>query len=199
MFLPGRRWEPAPLSQEDLLSIEDVAKILEVSRTIIDSWAKQGLLKPIRDGGSLKFRFEDVRAFAQNYLKASERNFQILIVDDDDLVGISLKNLLEKSGYRARIAPLGLAALDFATQEAFDLILADVRMPGMNGIETLKAIRELRTQFGKPRIPEIIITAYEDEAVRAEAARMGIDDFILKPFDFKDLISAIERHVPHAV
>ena len=187
------------MSQEDLLSLEDLIQILNTSPDAVDFWVEQGILKPVQTGGSPKFRFEDVRALVQKHLAPSERSFRILVVDDDPLVGNSLKNLLEKYGYEAQVLPLGLAALDLASQEAFDLILADVRMPGMNGIETLKAIRALRTQFGKPRVPEIIITAYEDEAVREQAACMGVSDFILKPFEFKDLIAAIERNLQHAV
>jgi len=190
--------EEGELTPEDLLSIEELIQILDVPRSIVESWMGSGVLKPVQTGEPLKFRFEDVRLLAQKYLNASQRNFRILVVEDDPLVGNSLKNLLEKSGYEAQVVPLGLVALDVASGQNFDLILADVRMPGMNGIETLKAIRELRTQFGKRRVPEIIITAYEDEAVREEAARMDISDFILKPFELKDLISVIERHLQHA-
>ena len=190
--------EEGELTPEDLLSIEELIQILDVPRSIVESWMGSGVLKPVQTGEPLKFRFEDVRLLAQKYLNASQRNFRILVVEDDPLVGNSLKNLLEKSGYEAQVVPLGLVALDVASGQNFDLILADVRMPGMNGIETLKAIRELRTKFGKRRVPEIIITAYEDEAVREEAARMDISDFILKPFELKDLISVIERHLQHA-
>ena len=186
------------MSQEDLLSLEDISQILNVSCDTVNSWVEQGILKPVRVGDSFKFRFEDVQALAQERLASSERSFRILIIDDDSLVGNSLKHLLEKSGYEVQVVSIGLAALDVASGADFDLILTDVRMPGMNGIETLKAIRDIRTQFGKPALPEIVITAYEDQEVREQAARMGVSEFILKPFEFNELITAIERNLQHA-
>ncbi len=186
------------MSQEDLLSVEDLTQILDVSPDTIRSWIEQGLLKPVPSSDVVKFRFEDVQALAGKRFASQEYGFRILIIEDDPLVGQSLKVLLQKSGFEATTVPIGLAALDSVVRETFDLILADVRMPGMNGIETLKAIRELRSQFELPRLPEIIITAYEDEEIRQEAARMGISDFILKPFDLKELISVIERNLKHA-
>lgn len=186
------------MSQEDFLSLEDVVQILNVSRDQINSWTEQGILTPVRTGDSVQFRFEDVRAMVQKRLPSSGHSFRILIIDDDSLVSCSLKNLLEKSGYEAQVVPLGLAALDIASGENFDLILADVRMPGMNGIETLKAVREVRAQFGKAQVPEIILTAYEDPEVREEARRLRVREFILKPFEFEELIAAIERNVQHA-
>ena len=88
---------------------------------------------------------------------------------------------------------LGLAALDFIARRAFDLVIADIRMPGMNGLETLKAIRTLRSQFQKPLIPEIVITAYDDSAVKKEASRMGVRAFFLKPFELHEFVAAIEK------
>ncbi len=176
------------------------SQILSVSRDMIGSWIEQGLLKPVPvpAGDSVQFRFEDIQTLAGKRLVLRERTHRILIIEDDSLVGDSLRTLLEKSGFEASVIPLGLAALDSAIRETFDLILADIRMPGMNGLETLKAIRELRNQFGLPQVSEVIVTAYEDEQIRIEAACMGITDFILKPFDFKELLSALERNVKHA-
>lgn len=187
------------MQQEDLLSLEELTQILSIPRDTVAFWIEEGLLKPVPFGDSVRFRFEDVEVLVKKNLVSSERGYHILIIEDDALVGTSLKNFLEKSGYEVTVIPVGLAALDTSMRGSFDLLLTDVRMPGMNGIETVKAVRELRNQFGLPKLPEIIITAYEDEGVREEAARLGIADFILKPFELIDLISAIERNLKHAV
>ncbi len=118
---------------------------------------------------------------------------RILVIDDDPLVGESLRKLLRKLGYEVQIASIGLAALDLASQEPFDLIITDIRIPGMDGLETLKAIRELRKNFKKPPFSEIVITAYEDEKVKEEAKRMGVRAFILKPFEIEELVASVER------
>jgi len=128
-------------------------------------------------------------------MRSSKRKNRILVVEDDVLVGESIKCFLENFGYDAASVSIGLAALDLVSREHFDLIIADIRMPGMNGIETLKAIRDLQHQFNKPPIPEIILTGYADEAVEKESKRMGISDFIMKPFRTDAFLDAIRRNL----
>lgn len=120
---------------------------------------------------------------------------RILVLEDDALVAASLKNLLEKAGFEVQTASIGLAALDLAASAPLDLVIADIRMPGMNGIQALRALRELRRHFGGSPIPEIILTAYDDAAIKKEAERMGIRDFILKPFDFDSFLALIQKRV----
>jgi DNA-binding response OmpR family regulator len=120
---------------------------------------------------------------------------RILVIEDDPMVSQSIRNLLEKEGYNAVVAPVGLAAMDFAADETFVLIISDIRMPGMNGIKTLKAIRELRREFQKPPIPEIILTAYDDAEIRKEALGMGVCEFMLKPFDADELLKTVKKYI----
>ena len=103
--------------------------------------------------------------------------------------------LLAKSGIEAVVVSSGREALDHLSKEAFDLILTDIRMPEMNGIETLKEIRKLRNHFGKPPLPEVILTAYDDPVIRKEAAQMGVREFILTPFELDQFISTIQRNL----
>lgn len=120
---------------------------------------------------------------------------KILVIDDDPLVGESLRRLLEKLGFEGTVAPAGLRALDLVSRIPVDIIVTDIRMPFMNGIETLKAIRGLRKELGLPAIPEIVITAFDEDHVRKEAEKMGIRDFILKPFDMKEFMEALEHYL----
>lgn len=185
------------MDPDDFLSSDDLTQILNISPGTLASWIEQGLLKPIPVDNSVRFHVEDIRTLVANHLASTGRGSRILVIEDDPLVGKSLKILLEKSGFEVTVIPIGVAVLDFAAREPFDLILTDIRMPGMNGIETLKAIRELRSQFGLPQLPEIVISAYQDETIREEALRMGVSDFLLKPFDFEELMSAITRNLKH--
>lgn len=186
------------MDPDDLLSSDDLTQILNIPPDTLASWIEQGLLKPITAGDTVRFHVENIRALAASHLASEGHGSRILVIEDDPLVAKSLKVLLEKSGFEVMVVPVGLAVLDFAAREPFDLILTDIKMPGMNGIETLKAIRELRSQFGLPQLPEIVLTAYEDDKIREETKRMGISDFLLKPFDFNDLMSAIARNLKHA-
>ena len=106
-----------------------------------------------------------------------------------------MKSLLEKNGFDITVASSGQEALGLLGKETFDLILTDVRMPEVNGIENLKAIRAERAKFGKPPLPEIVLTAYDDELIKAEAQKLGVRDFLLKPFDLTDFISTIRKNL----
>ncbi len=120
---------------------------------------------------------------------------RILVIDDDPLVGGSVKTLLQKQGFGVSVASMGLAALDLALREDFDLIISDVRMPGMNGILTLQSINDLRRQFRKPSLPLMILTAYEDKTVRETARKLGVRDFFLKPFELEPFLAAVRQNL----
>ena len=180
--------------EEHLLSIREVIDILNAPRHTIHQWIEKGTLVPVRMAGALRFRPEDIRALFEGEGNGGSRG-RILVIDDDPLVGQSLKHLLETNGYETQVASIGLAALDLASRERFDLIVSDIRMPGMNGIETLKAIRRIRNLSGKPPLPEIVITAYEDGTVKEEVQGLEISEFILKPFEIEELLTALERNL----
>ena len=181
---------------EHLLSVQEVTQILNVPLSTVHAWIKEGTLSPSRVGGELCFHPQDIRAlFEEQESNSSHRKNRILIIDDDPLVGETLRKLLETNGYEAEIASIGLAAMDLASREPYDLIITDIRMPGMNGLETLKAIREILRLSGKPLLPEIVITAFDDGEVRKKTEELKIRDFILKPFEIGELLTAIEKNL----
>jgi DNA-binding NtrC family response regulator len=112
----------------------------------------------------------------------------ILIVDDDPRIPVLLKELLKSEGYESVLATNGMHALELIKQEAFDLIITDLRMPHMNGMELL---REVKTLW--PSIPVIMITAYASDKTAVESAKLGVFDYLAKPFKVEELIAAIDR------
>ncbi len=181
---------------KEFLTLNEATKVLGISSHLITCWVEQGLLGSRQVSGKQRFRHDDLlHVYETETMKTIARSHKILIIEDDILVGETLKNLLNKFGYEVSIASVGLAALDLASRENFALIISDIRMPGMNGIETLKAIRVLRLEFGLPRLPEIIMTAFPEGTTREDADRMGIDDFILKPFSISTFLAAVRKHV----
>jgi len=183
-------------AKEDFLSVRDVSEILSVSRRTVHGWVKKGILNPTRVNGTLHFHFRDIQSLLRERpLDSSKRQKRILIIEDDLLVGQSLKSLLESAGFDADVVSIGLAALDLISKQIFDLLITDIRMPGMDGLETLKAIRDLRRQFGEPLIPEIVLTAYDDPTVRKEAERLGVREFILKPFEVESFLSILRENL----
>jgi DNA-binding NtrC family response regulator len=107
---------------------------------------------------------------------------KILIVDDDEGLVHFLVRFFSKQGYGVSSCNDGKTALELVDHESFDLILLDYKMPGMNGLDTLKAIR--RSQV---RTPVIVMTAYGTTDTAIEAMKLGAYDYLLKPFDREEL------------
>ncbi|MDQ7825185.1 MAG: response regulator [Candidatus Eremiobacteraeota bacterium] len=112
---------------------------------------------------------------------------RILIVDDDEFMRTSLKTELEEEGFDVALAVNGTQAVTLAREGHFDLILCDVRMPDIDGIETITAIRE-----ANPSARVIFITAYASADTPVSALRLRVDDYLMKPFSFSELLSSIK-------
>lgn len=120
---------------------------------------------------------------------------KIILIDDEDLVRKSLGGFLVKQGYEVIACEDGEEALVRVRTEPVDLIVCDVRMPRLDGIGTLKAIRFFyKTHNQRPK-PEILITGYADETSEAEARKMKVAEYLHKPFDLKDFLERIQKHM----
>jgi len=117
-------------------------------------------------------------------------NFSVLIVDDNKINQIVTKNILKKKGYTCEIAGNGMAAIEKLKVDKFDLVLMDINMPEMNGLEASKVIRT----FNK-HIPIIALTAVEEGEIRKQALSVGMDDVIIKPYDTQQFFQTIMRNL----
>ncbi|MFA4889437.1 MAG: response regulator [Candidatus Omnitrophota bacterium] len=122
----------------------------------------------------------------------------ILVIDDEGLVTKSLQRLLKKEGFNATIAASGEEAIEQCKNSDFDLIVSDIRMPQINGIETIQKIRALLKESGKKAIPEILITGYADEDNYKSALELKVADYIYKPFDTKEFLDTIKKNLDAA-
>lgn len=183
--------------EKSLLTIQDVMKVLKISRRTVYYWIDHGILSPIRIGSVYRFEPGAIEALSSGPEQSEPRKAHILAIDDDFLVRESLKVILEREGIGVTLASGGEEALRLAEQNEFDLIVTDVRMPGMNGIETLKAIRGVREKAGKKAIPEIVMTAFEDTNARNESVEMGVKEFIQKPFELKPFLDILRKNIPN--
>lgn len=114
----------------------------------------------------------------------------ILIVDDEKHYPMIIGEILQEEGYRTFTAPSGMEALDILNTQLIDLVLTDVKMPGMTGIDLLEKIKEL-----KPDMPVIIMTAFGSVEKAVEAMHKGAYTFILKPFENEALIAHIAKAI----
>ncbi len=182
--------------EEKLLKVSDVMKRLNVSRRTIYYWIDEGIIKTIRIGGMYRFHPEDIAQLIESGRSApAVKQKKILAVDDDILVRESIKLLLGREGYSVTAVPDGKSAVILSTQQDFDLTLADMRMPDMNGLETLKAIRKARKDEGKELKPEIIMTAYEDGKAKKEAKAIGVKEFVMKPFELDHFLDLVKQNI----
>lgn len=122
-------------------------------------------------------------------------NKVILIIDDEELVLRSLQRLLKKQGYDVVTSLSFKEAMEKLKQQDFDLIISDVRMPGIDGIEGIAGIREYLKKQGRPPIPEILITGYADVETYKRATQLNVADYIYKPFDTQDLLDVVRKNI----
>ncbi len=113
---------------------------------------------------------------------------EILIVDDDTQLRQSFAKLLAEEGYRIRSAPTGESGIEAVREKLPDLVIMDVRMPGMSGIEAFKEIREIDS-----KLPVIIMTAFGTTDTAIEATKQGAFDYVLKPFDIPQMLQLIDQ------
>jgi DNA-binding NtrC family response regulator len=117
-----------------------------------------------------------------------DKALRIMVVDDESIVGRRLKPALEKSGYEVEVFEDGKSAIDRIAQEPFDIVVTDVRMDEIDGMQVLQQV--LTTS---PRTKVIIITGYATVELAREALIKGAFDFIAKPFKPDDLRNVIEK------
>lgn len=110
----------------------------------------------------------------------------ILIIDDDDQLRKSFEKLLSEEGFTVEGAASGEAGLNLVRKKAPDVVILDMRLPGMNGLETFQAIHEIES-----KLPVVIMTAYGTTETAIEATKMGAFDYILKPFEIPDMLGVI--------
>ena len=119
----------------------------------------------------------------------------ILVIEDEELITKSLLKLLDSGGYKATIARNGREALQRVKELEFDLIISDVRMPEMDGIETIKQIRVYLKRSNKKLIPEILITGYADIDKYQKAMDLKVSDYLYKPFDNTEFLRLVRKAI----
>jgi len=112
----------------------------------------------------------------------------LLVVDDDAVVREALVEALVEAGYDVRAADDGARAVALLAERAPDVVLSDVRMPGMDGLELLALLRERA-----PEVPVLLMTAFDDMPTVVAAMREGATDFLVKPLDLHELRSRVAR------
>ena len=121
------------------------------------------------------------------------RSSRVLIAEDESIIRIGLCRILEDAGYQVVAAPDGRTAVKLARQTGPDLVILDIKMPNLDGLETARRI------YGHRPVPIVILTAYGDHELVREAADLPIMAYLIKPVNEKELLATskkIQKAVP---
>jgi serine/threonine protein kinase/CheY-like chemotaxis protein len=117
---------------------------------------------------------------------------RLLVVDDNEVNRDMLSRRLSRKGYQVKTAPNGHQALKMIESEPFDLVLLDIMMPGLNGIEVLKILRQ---KYTTAELPIIMATAKDRSEDVVEALELGANDYVTKPIDFPVVLARVTAHL----
>ena len=117
---------------------------------------------------------------------------RILVVEDEELLADSVRYNLEREGYVVAVAPDGRRALDRFRAESPSLVILDLMLPEMSGLDVCRQIRQVST------VPIIMVTAKDSEADKVSGLEIGADDYVTKPFSVRELVSRVRAHLRRA-
>ena len=121
-------------------------------------------------------------------IRGMKRQCSVLIVDDDDTLRATLRKIFTKAGYRTEVAEDADEAMTAFTEQSWDLVLADLKMPRKDGLSLLDDLRKIR-----PDALVVIMTAYGDQETRDEAMRRGAYAYLNKPVSRAELLSLCQK------
>jgi excisionase family DNA binding protein len=178
------------------LTLGQAAKYLGVAQSTIRKWSDLGRVPAFyTPGGHRRYRRADLDIFLERSGPGgrSRSGPVVLVVDDDEGVRAVVRMNLEQEGYTVKEAANGEGGLAAVEDEAPDLVLLDVMMPGVDGWEMLRRIQE---KHGAGSIPVIMFSGQVDAASAGQAAERGAQAFVGKPFDPQQLIDQAKQIVP---
>jgi excisionase family DNA binding protein len=181
------------MTDEHFLTTEEVLDYLQVNLRTIYRLIKAGKLPAVRVGRQWRFRKKDIDAWLvsnRSDIKGdgAPSRSRILIVDDEPAVRDLLAKTLQSADYEVDTAPDGHTAIEYLDARGYDLLITDLRMPGMDG---LSVIREGRRRSAG--LPVIVITGYSSEASAIEAINLGVSGYLTKPFRLPRVLQAAAR------
>ena len=116
----------------------------------------------------------------------------VLVVDDESTIAEVVSRYLDRAGYDARVAGDGATALELAGERRPDLVVLDLMLPRVDGLEVMRRLRQAADRDGAPRPAIILLTAKGEESDRVIGLRLGADDYVVKPFSPRELVARVD-------
>ena len=191
------------MNDDSFLTTEEVLEYLQVNLRTVYRLIKAGKLPAVRVGRQWRFRKRDIDGWLETQRPRSVRSAggaqprvnvppagrpRVLVVDDEASIRDLLSKTLALAEYDVDLAPDGRTALDRLRVVPYDLLITDLKMPGVDGITVIREGRRLR-----PDIPVVIITGYSTEASAIEAINLGVSGYLTKPFRVPRVLAAAAK------
>jgi excisionase family DNA binding protein len=191
--------------EETFLTTEEVLEYLQVNLRTVYRLIKAGKIPAVRVGRQWRFRKRDIDAWLDSQrargsrpavatpegaARAAAGRPRILVVDDEASIRDLLSKTLALAEYDVDVAPDGRSALERLRLYPYDLLIADLKMPGMDGLSVIREAKRLKTD-----LPVIIITGYSTEASAIEAVNLGVAGYLTKPFRVPQVLAAAAKAI----
>jgi len=173
------------VKNSEVLNAKEAAEFLGAYVETIRRLARKGDIPAYKIGKDWRFHREALISWTETQ-HLRRKPPCVLVIDDDDGIRKLMKRFLETEGYHVCLALDGIEGLAWLNRESVNLIILDLKMPGMNGPEFLKEMHKMNE-----RLPVIVVTGYPDGDLMAEAIRYGPLTLLAKPIDLEQLILTI--------
>ena len=188
---------------ETFLTTDEVLEYLQVNLRTVYRLIKAGKIPAVRVGRQWRFRKRDIDAWLDGQRargsarptggteragRSAALRPRILIVDDEASIRDLLSKTLALAEYDVDVAPDGRSALERLRLYPYDLLIADLKMPGLDGLSLIREAKRLKTD-----LPVVIITGYSTEASAIEAVNLGVAGYLTKPFRVPQVLAVAAR------
>jgi excisionase family DNA binding protein len=190
---------------ETFLTTEEVLEYLQVNLRTVYRLIKAGKIPAVRVGRQWRFRKRDIDAWLDSQRgpraartvaapPAPARSVpvasrpRVLVVDDEASIRDLLAKTLALAEYEVDVAPDGRSALDRMRMYPYDLLIADLKMPGMDGLSVIREAKRYKTD-----LPVIVITGFSTESSAIEAINLGVSGYLTKPFRVPEVLKQAEK------
>src|SRR6476646_5982797 len=190
---------------ESFLTTEEVLEYLQVNLRTVYRLIKAGKIPAVRVGRQWRFRQRDIDAWLETQRPRGSRGAtapaaaratpapaggrpRVLVVDDEATIRDLLSKTLALAEYDVDLAPDGRTALERLRIIPYDLLITDLKMPGVDGLTVIREARRLKAD-----LPVIIITGFSNEASAIEAVNLGVSGYLTKPFRVPRVLAAAAK------
>ena len=189
-------------SDDVFLTTEEVLALLQVNLRTIYRMIKAGKIPAVRVGRQWRFRKRDIDTWLEGQratpaprpvptaVSSTPPSQRVLVVDDESSIREMLSKTLALAEYKVDTAPDATAALNLlrVANASYDLLIADLKMPGMDGLSMIRQVKQIRS-----RMPIIIITGFSSESSAIEAVNLGVTGYLTKPFRVAQVLAAAAK------